>query len=103
MTKELQEFLTSSDVNTEDYAIDKLNIIRSPGKFENEHAAVLYYYQAFLNGDGGDFNDDAADDPQTDSLVYNTTPTEREIFETDARFAVLYFSTIGFVTLRFIS
>jgi len=67
-------------------------IIKSPGKFEGEPILTLYYYDAFLNGDGDSIDEDSND------LAFNVTAEEAEAFGlTVGDRVTLTFSDQGFV------
>lgn len=55
----MQDYLDAATLNeivakarADGYKIDEHDVIRSPGRFDEEHASVLYWYDAMTNGDG---------------------------------------------------
>ncbi len=96
MNPTMQAFLTKHEIDT-DYEIDDQDIIRSPGKFEAEHVAILYFYDAYMNGDTG-VDWDAPEDDNT--LVFEVTNDERKALDLPNRYVLLFFSEQGFVYLH---
>jgi len=68
------------------YTFSRNGIVTSPGKFEGESIATLYYYDAFLNGDGP---------------VFEVSDEEKSAFDIDSPFVYLAESNDGFVSLEF--
>lgn len=68
------------------------NVIRDPGKFEGEHVMTLYFYDAFLNGDGEQYGDE-------NDLKFNVSDDEAEAFDiAKGAQVILCFSEQGFVS-----
>lgn len=70
------------------YTFNRYGIVTSPGKFEGETIATLYYYDAFLNGEGA---------------VFEVTEEERKAFDIseETKFVYLHESNDGFVSLEY--
>jgi hypothetical protein len=68
--------------------------IASPGKFEGQQAEVLYFYDAWLNGDGVDLDD---------TIYLKLTPDEQGYFKTKHTFYKLVISDGGFVSGQFVT
>jgi len=68
------------------YTFSRNGVVTSPGKFEGESIATLYYYDAYLNG--GD-------------TVFQVTDDEKSAFDIDSPFVYLAESNDGFVSLEF--
>ncbi len=95
---------TDKAVNPVIEAVDKLvteggytleperNVIKDLGKFEGEHVMTLYFYDAFMNGDGEQYGDD-------NDLSFNVSDDEAEAFNVSkGSQVILCFSEQGFVT-----
>ena len=80
----------------EGYTLSPKGTILNPGKFEGEPVAILYFWEAMLNGmsDNGDSNFDAFDLIPSDRLVCDSIPA-------DAMRAYLYHSEQGFEHLEY--
>jgi hypothetical protein len=85
--KELSHVAIKAAEFAEEYTLQN-DIIKNPGKFEGETVATLYYYDAYMNGNG---------------TVMDVTEEERVIFELDEsdKFVYLAESNDGFVSLEF--
>ena len=68
------------------YTFDAQGIIRNTGKFEGETLATLYYYDAYLNGDG---------------CIQMVAEDESKEFGINALYVYLAESNNGFVSLVF--
>lgn len=67
-------------------------VITDCGKFGGEHIMTLYFYDAYINGDGEPYGDD-------NDLKFNVTAEEGEAFDiTEGAQVILQFSDQGFVT-----
>lgn len=71
------------------YTIER-GIIQNPGKFEGESVATLYYYDAYLNGDGS-----IMEISQDERNAFEIGPayTHVYLYESEQGFAHLYFCT----------
>ncbi len=70
------------------------NVIRSPGKFEGEHVMTLYFYSAYMNGDGEPYSRGNEND-----LKFNISDEEAEAFDIEkGAQVILEFSEQGFVS-----
>jgi hypothetical protein len=68
------------------------NVIKDLGKFEGEHVMTLYFYQAFMNGDGDQYGDD-------NDLKFDVSDDEAEAFDiSKGSQVILQFSEQGFVS-----
>jgi hypothetical protein len=68
------------------------NVIRSLGQFEGEHIMTLYFYDAYMNGDGEQYGDD-------NDLKFNISDDEAEAFDiAKGAQVILCFSEQGFVS-----
>lgn len=85
MNAKLIEKLVSEEIRF-GYTFTRQGIVTSPGKFEGESIATLYYYDCFLNGDG---------------TVFDVSQEESEAFDIDKKFVYLHESNDGFVSLEF--
>ncbi len=66
-------------------------IIRSLGKFEGEHIMTLYFYDAFMNGDGEQY--------EGNDLAFDVSDDEAEAFDlAKGSQVILCFSEQGFVS-----
>ena len=63
-----------------------------PGKFEGQPWSIVHFYDAYMNGDAGDYVSDALS-------VYELTETERAAFGLTEPYVGLFFSGQGFVSL----
>jgi hypothetical protein len=68
------------------YTFSRNGIVTSPGKFEGETIATLYYYDAFLN---------------SDDTVFEVSDEEKSAFGIDSPFVYLAESNDGFASLEF--
>lgn len=70
------------------YEFSRQGIVKSPGKFEGESIATLYYYDCFLNGGG---------------VVMEISDEERRAFDVGTGYTHVYLgeSEYGFVHLYF--
>lgn len=66
------------------YEFNRHGIVTSPGKFEGESIATLYYYDCFLNG--GD-------------TIFDVSQEESDAFDIQSKFVYLQESNDGFVSL----
>ncbi len=75
------------------YTLDsERNVIKDLGKFEGEHVMTLYFYDAFMNGDGEQYGED-------NDLAFNVSDDEAKAFNVSkGSQVILCFSEQGFVT-----
>ncbi len=76
------------------YTLDsERNVIKDLGKFEGEHVMTLYFYDAFINGDGEQIGESDGD------MKFNVSDDEAEAFDVSkGSQVILCFSEQGFVT-----
>lgn len=75
------------------YEVDADGIIQSFGKFEGECVDVLYWHDAYMNGDG-EYLDES-------TQMFDLDDDERVAFNVTAKRAFLLFSDSGFVSLSY--
>jgi hypothetical protein len=68
------------------YTFDANGVIRDPGKFEGETLATLYFYDAYMNGDG---------------VVFELDEDEKQELGIKSPFVYLAESNDGFISLIF--
>jgi len=83
------------------YEVDDADVITSPGRFEREHIATVFYNEGYMAGDQGE---DFLDYGEGDTLIiYKVTPEEATMFEETEPYFALTSSTQGFIGGAFMS
>jgi len=85
MDAKLIEKLVSEEIRSS-YNFTRQGIVTSPGKFEGESIATLYYYDCMLNGVG---------------CIFDVSTEESQAFSIDKKYVLLLESTSGFVSLEY--
>jgi hypothetical protein len=70
------------------------------GKFECEPFEIVYFYDAMLNGFGGEILM-RPDADEADCEIFELDDWDRAAFDTDATHVVLWYSSQGFVSLTY--
>jgi hypothetical protein len=83
MDAKLIEKLVPSEIR-DGYTFTRQGIVTSPGKFEGESIATLYYYDAYMNGG---------------EVVFEVSAEEKQAFDIETPFVYLKESNDGFVSL----
>lgn len=108
--------ITLSDPNARQRRADALRLARKQygyhysqgrhhfplGKLEGEPFEIAYFYDAVMNGCGGEILQHV-DADEADGEVFELDDWDRAAFETSATHAVLWYSSQGFVSLQYCS